>query len=68
VLITPPVVTAQLGSGSGQFDVNAAFMEQAQLLQQPPLQQQLPQQQQHLLVAVARSSNLTLTNKTKSRK
>ncbi len=49
MLITPPAVTAQLDSGSGQLDVNAAFMEQAQ---PPPLQQQPPPQQpqQPLLV------------------
>ena len=62
MLITPPAVTAQSDTGSGQLDVNAAFMEQAQLLRQPLQQQQLPQQQP-LLVVVVRSSNLTMANK-----
>ena len=57
MLITPPAVTAQSDTGSGQLDVNAAFMEQAQLLRQPLQQQQLPQQQP------LRSSNLTMANK-----
>ena len=60
MLITPPAVTAQSDTGSGQLDVNAAFMEQAQLLRQPLQQQQLPQQQP---LVVVRSSDLTMANK-----